>query len=514
MKFLCIFTSIILLSIMATFSAFSQGYEIKISINNKNDTVLLGYYFAKKEVHRIKNTCVLNKSGQGIFKGEEKLPKGLYFLAMNGQLLSEFIVGDEQTFEIKIDTDNLENKTTVKGSRNNEIFFDYQQMSHKAGLRQRDLQKELETADSINKIRIYEEFRTLNTEHVNVFWKIIEENKSLYISKYLNAQFLPMNMRVPAVNPSPWQEALPDDVATWTRDSLNRYQYNWWREHFFDNLNIYDPDMLRTPLYEEKITEYMSKVIPLHIDSICAEADRILDKVKDNEEIFRCILAILYNYYSPGEGKFLIYENIWTHIVDKWYIPFAKWNTEESIENMKKDVEKKKPTLIGNYAPPMEMLVVLPTDHFKAAALDTTIKNDLYAGIIIDDFRKDLLKSKFTILLFWEFTCSHCKHAIQELYDLWEENKDKGLQVITVQTYLTDEIKRDKGKWIDFINEKNFFGPGWINAWSPYSHKFREYYMGIAVPVMYLLDENGIIIFRNIGIETLKGFFEHQTDVN
>jgi len=201
------------------------------------------------------------------------------------------------------------------------------------------------------------------------------------------------------------------------------------------------------------------------------------------------------------------------HLVENWYLPFATWSTEENTENLKDLVEKRKPNLIGKHAPPIEMLTILPPDHFKAAALDTAIKHDVYVGKVIDDFRKEL-KSKYTALFFWDFTCGHCKQSIQELFNVWEEHKDKGLQVITIQIHFTGE-RKDKGNWIDFINEKNFFGTGWYNAWSPYSHNYSKFYNTATVPVLYLLDENFDILLRgnlknNIGAETIKEFFDNQ----
>ena len=92
------------LTVLFSIPAFSQGYEIKISVKSKNDTVVLGYYAAKSDRMYSSGTCTLDRVGRGVFRGDEKLPKGLYFFASNGRKLLDFIVGDEQTFEIQIDT--------------------------------------------------------------------------------------------------------------------------------------------------------------------------------------------------------------------------------------------------------------------------------------------------------------------------------------------------------------------------------------------------------------------------
>jgi thiol-disulfide isomerase/thioredoxin len=344
-------------------------------------------------------------------------------------------------------------------------------------------------------------------ERANERWELIEKSKGLYVSKYLNTQ-LPMFMRVPAENPNHWQEALPENAVTWTRDTLNRYMQQWYRSNFFTDLNIFDPDMLRTPRYEEKLMEYFqpNQVFIFHPDTVNAEIDKILTKAKANDDVFSRVLVTLFNHY--GKFNYIVDENIWVHIAEKWYIPFATWSSDEDKEKWKKEVADRKPNLIGKTAPPIEPLLILPPEHFKAAALDTAIKFDIYAGKVIADFRKEL-KSKYTILYFWDYNCGHCKKGIQELWSLWEEMKDKDLQIITVQVV---ESKEAKGKWIDFVNEHNMFG--WINAWSPYVYEgykvenhYKTTYKLSSTPQLYLLDEDKTIILKgSVSLEQVKDF--------
>jgi thiol-disulfide isomerase/thioredoxin len=287
------------------------------------------------------------------------------------------------------------------------------------------------------------------------------------------------------------------------------FQWRWLRANFFKNFDIFDPDMLRTEFYERKLMDYITRIIPQHTDSINAEIDKILTKSKANDEVFRFILINVFNHYvrkmSDGiiwEGS-VVPENVYVHIAERWYIPYATWSLDDFMENLKKRIADTKPNLIGNKAPPIEMLMILPDDHFRAAALDTAIKFDLYAGNILNDFRRELLNSKFTVLYFWEYSCGFCRTSIRELFNIWEEFKDKGLQVITIQAVCCE--KDQKGRWIDFINEHELFG--WINAWSPYSYKYKELYNITSAPTIYMLDENGEIVFRNIGVEQIRDFF-------
>ena len=328
------------------------------------------------------------------------------------------------------------------------------------------------------------QMQTLINGRIAYIQQLIDANRELYVAKFLKT-LIPSDYHLPEP---------PKDANGNITD--REFLYRWYRAHFFDNLNIFDPDMLRTQFYDDKVIEFLTKVIPQNPDTICAEADKILAKAQANDEIFRCILVSVFNHYVSS--KVIVHENVWVHIADKWYIPFAKWSADDYIEKLKKEVADRKPNLIGNLAPPIETLMVLPPDHFKAAALDTAIKFDVHAGMQIQDFRKTM-KSKYTVLYFWDYSCSHCKQGIQELYKVWEDLKDKGLQVITIQAISTREAK---GKWIDFANEHNLFG--WINAWCPYTYKYKELYNISQFPTMYLLDEENKILLKNIGPEQLN----------
>ena len=483
---------------------FSQNYEISFTTNNtQNDTIFLGYYFASKSY--LSDTVVL-KNGKGVFRSNRELPNGVYFLYSNGRLLFDFIIGDNKKFGIVADTTDFINLTKFIASPDNDVFLEYRrQLTDRTKKLQQLSDLYRNTTSDAEKSEIIAKQNTINRESLEYIDKLIEDNRHLYVSKIVESG-IPVEARVP--------EPPRDEQGNITDQN---FQYRWWRAHFFDNLDILDPDMLRTQSYDDKLFGYLTKVIPPYTDTICVEIDKILTKAQANDAVFRYIMSTLYNHYSNLAmeviiDKGIVPENVFLHLAEKWYIPYATWGTEENKDNLKDLVKKRTPNLIGKHAPPIEMLKVLPPEHFKAAVLDTAIKYDVHAGRDISDFRKEL-KSKFTVLFFWDFTCGHCKQSIQDLFSVWEEYKDKGLQVITVQLYYAD--RKDKGRWIDFVNEKELFGTGWMNAWSPYSHKYRDMYNTASVPVMYLLDENFDIILRgnlknSIGSETIKEFFDRQ----
>jgi hypothetical protein len=481
------YVSLLIVLTVGGLPAFAQGYEIRLTFKSGNDTAVLGHYFANAGSKYADDTIILDKSGRGVFKGKQRLDRGMYFI-YSGHKLFDLIVGDEQKFEITADTLDLVNKTNSKGSKENEVFFAFQRFNMQKGLRFQELRQSYETAADSKKPEIRTELQALNQERMDYLQKTIDANKGLFVAKFLQT-LIPVDSKLPDY---------PRDGAGNITDST--YLYRWYRAHFFDNLNIYDPEMLLTPFYDEKLLEYFNKVIPQHPDTINLEADKVLEKAHSDPAVFRCVLVTLFNKYT--KSQIMVHENIWVHLAEKWYIPYATFTKPDYLETLKKEVEKRKPNLIGSYAPPMELLMALPPDHFKAAMLDTAIKNDLHAGVPIHDFRKSL-KAKFTAILFWDISCSHCRKTIQDLYAEYEKLKDKGLTVITVMTVNTKEAK---GKWIDFVNEHQMFG--WTNAWSPYSVKFRTTYDISSTPQLFLLNEEEEIIGKRLSPEQLELFLK------
>jgi thiol-disulfide isomerase/thioredoxin len=477
--------TVVSLLLLTTFlPVFPQKYEIGVSMKSQNDTVVLGHYFAKNNL-RIPDDTVILKNGRGIFRGNGKLPAGLYFI-YNNQKTFDIIIGDNQKFSIVTDTANFIQHTRFESSPENDVFYDFQRYNLERGKEFAQLGEQWKNAtEESEKNAILKKQQALGQERIAYIQKLIDGSPDSFVAKFLKA-IVPLNV--------------PDAPAGMSGDEAAMYRYRWYRAHFFDNFDIYDSEMLRTPFYEDKVMEYLTKVVPQYPDTICAELDIMLAKAQPDGEMFRCISVVVFNYYV--QSKIMVHENVWVHIAEKWYVPYATWSTDDYIEKLKEEVEKKKPNLTGKPAPPMEMLMALPPEHFKAAALDTAIKFDLYAGVMIEDFRK-ILKAKYTAILFWDHSCSHCKKMIQDLFRVYEEYGNRGLHVITVQTVISKEAK---GKWIDYINEQNMFG--WTNAWSPFSNKFREYYDISSTPLLYLLDGDGTIVAKRIGPEQIKDFID------
>lgn len=468
----------IFFSVFISFSALhAQGYEIEITVAHLRDTsVILGHYLNKSMYPD--DTIRLNANGFGIFKGDKKLPQGLYIVYLPSSSYFEIIMGDDQEFSIQTDTSDFINNLAFTGSEENSIFLDFQRDMVSLRSKADSLTSLLKTPSAaVDQGNINRELQNINTERINLIKEVNDKHGDLFVSAFLKAT---LEVEVP--------DPPRDDKGNIT-DSL--WQYYYYRNHYFDNFDISDGRLLRTPLYEDKIISYLTRIIPQVPDSIIPETDFIIEKSMSDSTLFRYVLVTLFNNY--GKSNIMGMDAVQMHIAEKYYLKHSWWSDSAFIADLKDRVEKTVPLLIGKIAPDVDLMSV-PADHFVSAAQDTALKRYPHVGtrIMLHDIR-----TEYTVLAFWEADCGHCKTAIPELHKAYEETlKNYSVTVVAISTLFGEEGKED---WTDFVNEHKLYG--WINAWNPYSYEYKLKYDIVSTPTIFILDRDKKIIAKKISPE-------------
>ena len=442
------------------------------------DTLIFGHYL--RETLIIKDSAFLDSKGKGTFEGKDVLPGGLYTVYLPNKNRLDIIIDKNQYFSIITDTTDLVRKTIFKNDPENELFFRYQvyimDMKNKISPLEKRVNKIISVEDSIEAKMELDAVNNEVTKHVG---EIINENLNFFLSKLLKSM---KDVDVP--DP-------PKDQNGRVTDST--FQYRYYKAHYFDNFDISDVRFLRSPFYEKKLMTYIDKLVIPHPDSICKEVDWLVEKSRADTFLFQYMLSTLFNYYL--QSQYIGMDAIVVYIVEKYYIPEAKWQDKKSIEDLKVSVKKLKPLLIGKDAPEIE-LVSVSDEYFKAAVNDTALKKNPYIGEI---FNLTEIKSKFLILYFWEADCGHCKASIPVLYKVYEKLNDNGLQVVAV--HMLGGIE-GKIKWVDFVTKEKLYG--WINAWNPYEFSYKDTYDITSSNIIYLFDENRTILAKRISPEVAE----------
>lgn len=450
-----------------------DGYNIEFQLKGfRNDTIILGQRLNDSYIR--KDTAILDGQGRGVFRGNEVLGQGMYLVYLPDNRYFDLLIGNEQHFSFVNDTSDLLAEMKVKGSTDNIAFYDYQLYLKQMRVKATDLQEQIKNAANPgDSLKLRNQLDGLNNE-VNASIKDrINKYKGTFFSVFLLAL---QDVEVP--DP-------PRDEAGNITDSL--FQYRYYKNHYFDNFDVSDVRMLRTPIYENKILRYVDRVVVQIPDSLIEAVDMLIEESRSDPQLFRYMLITLFNHYA--ESQIMGMDAVYVHIAEKYYIPEAEWSSDEFISKLKDRVAKLNPTLIGKTAPDIKLVKVSP-EHMIAAAEDEELKKNPYVG---DFFQLYDIDAPYIILYFWEADCGHCKKQTPILHDVYQRLKKKGVEVVAVHILGGEE---GKVKWIDYLNDNGYYD--WINCWNPYDFSFKDIYDVSSTPSLFVLDKDKKIVAKKI----------------
>ncbi len=207
-----------------------------------------------------------------------------------------------------------------------------------------------------------------------------EANKGTLLGAIARA-VIPVETPVPSVPP-----------GTHNPDSVSRLlSYNYYKDHFFDNIDFSEPGLIRSPVLGGKLEQFFRQVVIQLPDSINREADRLLEKSAADSDMFQYVAVWMMNRFASSE--IMGHDAVVVHLADKVYLAGkAPWASGEYISDLRKRIERLRPNLIGMKAPELLM--------------------GSFSGYYVSLYD---VKADFTILYFWEPDCGHCKESTPKL---------------------------------------------------------------------------------------------------
>jgi thiol-disulfide isomerase/thioredoxin len=459
----------ILLSLVPVFLSgqLKNGYEINVTIMDLQDsTVFLAYHLGDKQY--IKDTAKLDRSGNGIFRGQQNLPQGIYMIVLPGRKYFEILISDNQRFSLSCTFSNYFNTLKFTGSKENSAFVEYQKnwvtMQQTAIAISKRIQNNKQNNDSL---KILGSVQKLQEENMKTYLKsVVKANEGNFLGTLVKG-LLPIDIPKFTI---PIGYKNPDSIR-WV---LN---YNYNKDHFFDNIDLNDERLIRTPLLYSRLDSFFTNVLIQSPDTINKEIDKLINKCSSNYKMFQFVSVYLFNHFR--ESEIMGHDAVMVKIADDIYLSGkADWVTREFKDDLRKQIDLIRPNLIGKKAENMVM--------------------DSYKGIFVSlyDVEKD-----FTVLYFWEPNCGHCQEATPKLKAYYDKPKDYSLEVFAVCT------TADKEKWTKYIEDNKIT---WINGWDPkrISH-FDFYYNVQSTPTIYVLDKNKKIIAKKLAVEEIGPFIDN-----
>ncbi|MBY0478134.1 MAG: redoxin domain-containing protein [Chitinophagaceae bacterium] len=461
---------------------FSQSYRITVQYKPVDKAYLyLGYYFGDKKY--VQDSALLQPNGQAVFTGTTSLTGGLYIIVdPEKKRFFDILIDKEQQFTVQIDTASFV-ISSIQGSTENSFLEEYKQATARFFSNYRNWQTELTAAKSKkDSAAIQQKMNTV----INGAQQWRDSFSLAQPESYLSLLFTLMKEPVYNVTSAKTQQ-----------DSINAF-YNY-KKQFWQNISFADERLLRTPMFEQRLSRYMENVVYRHPDSIKTELDKFILYSRTNKTMFRYFINRFTNdYMNP---KYMGLDVVFLHLFEKYYIT-------EQVDWL----EKKDKDLVYNRAYSiMGNIVGEPAAELNL--LDTLDKKiNLYS-----------IKSPYTIIIFWDPDCSHCREQVPKLDSMYRSAwKKQGIKMVGV---LTDTIKTDKSKmpsvksnWTKYIREHAL--EGWVHLYQTPQMKeaeaknnlpgFRQTYDVYQTPTIYLLDEQKRIIAKKINPEQVNEFLQFK----
>jgi thiol-disulfide isomerase/thioredoxin len=434
------------------------GYDIKFKIAGLKDTMCyIANYYGDKQY--IKDSSIVDNSGKITFKNKEALPGGIYLFVFPNKTYFEFLVDKEQAFSMECDMIDPINTMKVKGSLENERFYNYlafiQQKSKE--VEPLKVQKKQFADNKVKADSIDAAIRAIDSNVIKFKKDYIANYKGSMLSAIFNAS---QEVEIPEA------PLLPSGV----KDSTFAYRY--YKAHYFDNIDLSDERILRSPIYHNKVSSYLKNLVLQIPDSLIPECDLLIGKAKGNKETFKYMVWFLTNTHETS--NIMGMDAVFVHLAKNYYTKeLAYWVDAATLYKIQDRANILEPILIGK----------------KVKNIVLADSNDVYQALYN-------IKTKYTILYFWDPDCGHCKKATPKVKAFYDKVKDKDVQVYAVCT----EVEMDK--WKKYIQENKL---DWINVADPkVQNNFRHDFDITTTPQIFILDKDKKVIAKKIDEKTLE----------
>ncbi len=433
------------------FGGSAKGHRITFQIPAaKMQKVTVGYFYGK-EIRSV-DSSYFDAKGKVVFAGDTKWPEGLYLLQF-GDKTVDFIVSEQQFF-IKMDLPNLDSSANVLESPENSIYFGYK----------KTVFKQKKTMDSLRGLLARDSANAqVRFEIQQAMRKVGDYRRAFFEGHPGSLACKVIKAGIEIKMPNRKAKGLDSTVLANAKDRI------------FDNLDLSDERLIRTPYIAENIDKYL-KFTPLQPDSLIKSCDKILQKMSQNQEIYRFALTYLSSYFETHNKPWM--DVLYTYLANSYYLAGkAPWINSTDILNIKANVKRFEPLLTGKKAPAIDFMDTLGR------------QTPLYS-----------ITTPYTILYFWDADCSHCQEITPKMKELYTKIRQYGVEVYAVT------IQQVPYSWKEYLIRHQL---GWINVWDPINiAQVYATYQIKSTPTIYLLDAEKKIMYKNLEFKELEAIFE------
>jgi hypothetical protein len=447
-----------------------EGSKIVFNIKNAPDRII--YLVVQyRDKYYIKDSATAAMQGKYIFTSEKHYDDGLYSLVSEKHVpYMSFMIDHNYHFEYNLDTSGLPHHFSVKNSPENQIMLDFQKKSFLAQENMKKYQDKLKTykePEIKDSVLFYEnKIRSVNDTMVAYIQRLITQKPEYLFTKLQKAY---QQIEIPHFY-----------KADSSADEMQQLLY--YREHFWDHIDLGDHRILYLPVTEGKYQDFRKMYNYQETDTITKYVTQFLNKITDTVLFHYFLDRLTYDFES---SKILGHDAVFVYLAKKYQLKGkAYWMEESLIEKYRKRVNRLEPLLIGKRSQELIMS-------------DTTAEKS---------YSTYHLGKKYVIIWFYDPTCQTCKRETAKLVHLYDSLKQAGSLNFEVYGVGNDG---DTQRWIKYVRDNKL---PWINVGGrvaniDYLDVYNIHETGN--PTMFIINEKkDIILNKRIEIMNIPGFLE------
>jgi hypothetical protein len=454
----------------------AEGYNIKIQVVPiRNQYIYFGHYF-EGSIHLV-DSALLNDKYEATLKGPVKLPTGIYAMFYpDRSFMCDVVIDTLQHFSIHAEKPASGNLTLqFKNSPGNTLLNQYEQYMMTQGQASQAAQQHLKNATGKMDSSLWIHKLSVIDDSILYFKEmIIKTNPGALLSHILIAM---RDVKVPDPLKTPKNKT----------DSAAARQYI--SDHYWDGVNFWDGSLTYSPFFEEKFDRYFNLVLPKNEDTVIKKIGWMMSYATASETMTDFLLTRLL--YGTLDHKYPWSDDVFVELFEKYIAPKTyPWLSAEERKTITEKAFFLMGIMVGKPAPD----IVLPSIDGKNISL--------YA-----------VDAKYTLLCFWDPTCSHCRETLPRIDSIYLKKwKAAGIKIFSV----AGETDGTKDDWINFINQHKL--QDWANVYCSIAEDRKRIEAGLKgyvqlydvayYPSFFLLDKNKKFIAKKLKYEQIVELLE------
>ncbi|MEE9373081.1 MAG: thioredoxin-like domain-containing protein [Saprospiraceae bacterium] len=405
------------------------------------------------------DTATILEQGHFNFQEDSGYPQGAYYVMLPNNKYFQIILSDKQKFSLKTQLADPTATMEVTGNIDNELLYENLKYEREIQPQISNLAQQLKglTPSSPQYTPLKKKEKELVAKRKNHLAKLFARSPNSLFESFKSA------------GQNPDLKEYYNSDGTFDFDA----QVIQYRKEFWDNVDFTDERLIRTPVIYNKLKRYIKELTVQQPDSIKIATKHLMDQVPLNSEFYKFFANWIALQYEPTKTTLMDSEAIYVDMVQN-YITYEKayWADSAQVFGLQQRAYEMAASLIGLKGPN----VTANDPHGNSQSIDD-------------------ITSPYVIVYLYNPTCDHCIEQTPKLVKFYNQWKSKGVEVFAIA------IDTDDESWKKFINKNSM---NWINVYDPSNKSIYAKYYVDKTPEIYVLNQERIIIGKNLKVEQIE----------